>query len=58
MLFVDPTRPYAVVHARTSDPDAWLSHTHRSLDDAVQLGDLSLPMREIYRKVKFDPAGK
>ena len=53
VLFVDPTRPYAVVHARTDEPDAWLSHTYRSLDDTVRLGYLALPMREIYRKVKF-----
>lgn len=58
VLFVDPARPYAVVHARTKNPDAWLSQAYRSLDDTVQLGDLSLPMREMYRKVKFEPTGK
>lgn len=57
VLFVDPARPYAVVHARTDEPDAWLSHTYRSLDDTVRLGDLALPMREMYRKVKFETAG-
>ena len=39
-------------------PDAWLSQTYRSLDDTVRLGDLALPMREIYRKVKFELTGK
>ncbi len=54
VLFVDPQRPFATVHSRTETPNEWLSRDSRSLDDTVRLGELTLPMREIYRKVKFD----
>jgi len=54
VLFVDQKRPFATVHSRTETPDEWLSRDYRSLDDTIRLGDLTLPMREIYRKIRFD----
>jgi Uma2 family endonuclease len=53
VLFVDQTQPYVTTYTRTDTPDAWLNHDYRTLDDTVRLGDLILPMREIYRKINF-----
>ncbi len=53
VLFVDQKRPFATLHTRTETPDEWLSRDYRSLDDTIHLGELALPMREIYRKIKF-----
>lgn len=58
VLFVDPSRPFVTVHSRTETPNEWLSRDYFSFDEAVRLGDLLMPMREIYRKVKFEPTGK
>ncbi|MBC7891325.1 MAG: Uma2 family endonuclease [Sphingobacteriaceae bacterium] len=53
VLFVDQKRPFATVHSRTETPNRWISEDYRSLDDTIHLGELALPMREIYRKIKF-----
>lgn len=53
VLFVDPQRPFVTVHSRTETPNEWLVRDCRSLDETVRVGDLPLPMREIYRKVTF-----
>lgn len=54
ILFVDQYRPFASVYARTPVPDEWLNHDYRTLDAVVRLGDITLPMEEIYRKLTFD----
>lgn len=53
ILFVDQYRPYASVYTRTNVPDEWLNHDYRTLESIVQLGELRLPMADIYRKVTF-----
>ncbi len=54
ILLVDQTRPLASIYSRTSVPDEWLNHDYRSIDSVVKLGDLELPMKDIYRKIVFD----
>jgi Uma2 family endonuclease len=54
VLFVDQNRPYAITYARTEDPEAWLYRDYRSLDATIRLGELTLPMQDIYRKVTFE----
>ena len=53
ILFVDQTQLYASVYARTGVPDEWLNHDYRTLEGIVKLGDLALPMADIYRKTTF-----
>ncbi len=52
-LTVSQTRPLVTVEARTDQPDVWLTTDYRTLDSVVQLGDLQLPLREIYHKLNF-----
>ncbi len=54
ILFVDQYRPFASVYSRTNNPDEWLNHDYRTLDTIVRLGELTLPMQDIYRKIVFD----
>ena len=54
ILLVDQTRPFASVYSRTGNPDEWLNHDYRTLESIIRLGDLSLPMQEIYRKAVFE----
>jgi Uma2 family endonuclease len=54
ILFVDQARPFASVYSRTAVPDEWLNHDYRTLESVVRLGDVLLPMQDIYRKVVFD----
>ncbi len=53
ILFVDQRQPYASVYSRTGVPDEWLNHDYRTLEAIVKLGDLLLPMTDIYRKTTF-----
>lgn len=48
ILFVDQDKPFASVFSRTDNPDEWLNHDYWSLDSVVKLGEIELPMREIY----------
>lgn len=48
VLLVDQDKPFASVYSRTDVPDEWLNHDYRSLDAVVKLGDLEMPMRDIY----------
>ncbi len=54
VLFVDQNRPFATTYSQTDVPDEWLNHDYHSLDATVRLGELTLPMAEIYRKTVFD----
>jgi len=54
VLFVDQNRPYVITYARTDNPDEWLNRDYRALDATVRLGELTLPMQNIYRKVAFE----
>lgn len=53
VLFVDQLRPFASVYTRTETPDEWLNRDYRTLESVVQLGDVQLPMQDIYRKMTF-----
>ncbi len=53
ILFVDQDQPFASVYSRTGNPDEWLNQDYRSLTATVRMGDLTLPMQDIYRKVVF-----
>jgi Uma2 family endonuclease len=53
ILFVDQTKPFASVYTRTGRPDEWLNQDYRSLNGLVQIGDVQLPMQDIYRKIVF-----
>ncbi|MBC8154140.1 MAG: Uma2 family endonuclease [Bacteroidetes bacterium] len=53
VLFVDQKRPYASVYSRLPEPDQWLNVDYCLLTDTVKVGDLTLPMQEIYRKTPF-----
>ncbi len=52
-LTVSQTRPFVTVETRTDTPDVWLTTDYRTLDSVAQLGDLQLPLREIYHKINF-----
>lgn len=54
ILLVDQAKPYASVYSRTGNPDEWLNHDYRTLESVVRLGDLPLPMQDIYRKTVFE----
>lgn len=43
------------VYERTDQPDVWLNTDYKTLDSVAKLGDLTLPLNEIYHKIKFPP---
>ena len=43
------------VYERTDQPDVWLNTDYKTLDSIAKLGDLTLPLNEIYHKIKFPP---
>lgn len=53
VLFVDQLKPFASAYTRTDTPDQWLNHDYRTLEAVVRLGNLQLPMQDIYRKMTF-----
>lgn len=53
ILFVDQRKPYASVYSRLEAPNQWLNVDYLLLTDTVSIGDLALPMQEIYRKTPF-----
>jgi Uma2 family endonuclease len=53
ILFVDQTKPFASVYSRTDNADEWLNQDYRTLESVVRLGELTLPMQDIYRKTVF-----
>lgn len=52
-VYVAQHRPYVTVYERTDQPDVWKNTDYKTLDSVAQLGELSLPLREIYHKVTF-----
>ena len=46
-------RPFVSVYERTDNPDSWLVTDYKTLDSVARLGDLSLPLNEIYHKITF-----
>lgn len=53
VVYVAQNRPYLTVYERTDQPDVWLNTDYRTLDSVAKLGDLALPLREIYHKIQF-----
>ena len=54
ILFVEQHLPCVSVYSRTNVPDEWLNHDYRSLESIVRMGEVELPMADIYRKTVFD----
>lgn len=53
LVYAAQDRPYLTVYERTDRPDVWLNTDYKTLDSVAQLGDLPLPLREIYHKAPF-----
>jgi len=53
LVYAAQDRPYLTVYERTDRPDVWLNTDYKTLDSVAQLGDLQLPLREIYHKASF-----
>ncbi|WP_420147913.1 Uma2 family endonuclease [Spirosoma sp.] len=50
ILFVSQEEVFVRIYSRTEQPAQWFDADYRSLDDTVQLGNIALPLRSIYRK--------
>lgn len=53
IIYVAKDQPYVSVYERTDEPDVWKNTDYKTLDSVAQLGDLALPLREIYHKITF-----
>lgn len=53
IVHVAQDRPYMTVYERTDQPDVWLNTDYKTLDSVATLGDLTLPLREVYHKIQF-----
>lgn len=51
ILFVESSRPYATLFTRNNDANTWLNADFRTLDDAIRLDDLAVPMDDIYGNI-------
>ncbi|WP_018617886.1 Uma2 family endonuclease [Spirosoma luteum] len=50
ILFISQEEVFARVYSRTEQPFQWIDTDYRSINDAIQVGQLALPLRTIYRK--------
>lgn len=53
VILVAQNRPFVSVYTRTDQPDTWLNTDYKTLDSVARLGELALPLREIYHKIQF-----
>jgi Uma2 family endonuclease len=53
IVHVWQNRPYVSVYERTENPDSWLITDYKTLDSVARLGDLTLPLNDIYHKITF-----
>lgn len=53
VIYVGQDRPYVSVYERTDNPDTWLNTDYKTLDSVARLGDLTLPLNEIYHKISM-----
>ena len=53
VVYAAQNRPYLSVYERTDQPDVWLNTDYKTLDSIAKLGDLLLPLREVYHKIQF-----
>lgn len=56
LVYAAQDRPYVTVYERTDKPDVWLNTDYKTIDSIAQLGELALPLREIYHKIQFPQA--
>ncbi len=53
IVYVAKDRPYVSVYERTGELNVWRNTDYTTLDSVAQLGDLALPLREIFHKITF-----
>ena len=53
VIYVSQKRPFVSIYARTDEPDVWKNTDYKTLDSVAKLGDLTLPLAEIYHKITF-----
>ncbi len=53
VVYAAQNRPYLTIYERTDQPDVWLNTDYRTLDSVAKLGNLTLPLSEIYHKIQF-----
>ncbi len=53
VVYAAQNRPYLSIYERTDQPDVWLNTDYKTLDSIAKLGDLSLPLREVYHKIQY-----
>ena len=51
VLFVDQQTVGASIYSRTSQPNQWLLTHYHALTDTVSIGDFTLPLADVYRKI-------
>jgi Uma2 family endonuclease len=54
ILFVHRDQLWAMSFARTDQPNTWLNQDFRQPDELVPLAGAHAPLRDIYKKIKFD----
>lgn len=52
LVYAAQDRPYLTVYERTDKPNVWLNTDYKTFDSSAKLGDLVLPLREIYHKIQ------
>lgn len=58
ILYVSPLKPFVTVYSRTDEDQQWLNADYGKLEMEIALGDLKVPMRDVYRKVVFEESVK
>ncbi len=58
ILYISQLKPFVTVYTRTSEDQQWLNADYGKLEMEIDLGELKLPMREVYRKVVFGESAK
>ncbi len=53
VVYVSQDRPLVSIFERTTTPNTWLNTDYKTLDSVVQVGDLPLPLSEVYHKITF-----
>ncbi len=58
ILYVSQLKPFVTVYSRTDEEQQWLNADYGKLEMEINLGDLKVPMRDVYRKVVFGESVK
>ncbi|WP_080055579.1 Uma2 family endonuclease [Spirosoma aerolatum] len=56
IVYIDQAVHFVSVYTKQQDSRHWLNEDYDSLDMAIQLGDFTIPMQDIYHKVAIDSA--